>query len=57
MVYCFFLYYVCFYLRVNKDEYITVYYEQRYTIDDDGERLSGGGAVIDGDGEVVPGVT
>jgi len=23
LVYCFFLYYVCFYLRVNKDEYIT----------------------------------
>jgi len=22
LVYCFFLYYVCFYLRVNKDEYI-----------------------------------
>ena len=22
LVYCFFLYYVCFYLRVNKDEYV-----------------------------------
>jgi len=24
LVYCFFLYYVCFYLRVNKDEYYSI---------------------------------
>jgi len=36
LVYCFFLYYVCFYLRVNKDEY------ERKGKDDKGGKERGG---------------